>query len=538
MMENRNNISTRRQEEIFINIFFGMIIILILLFLNIMEIEFIIERIIKLFKFLIGIVLLIILPRRILRKSKRFRCLVLYIRKKYPKIFYYYYHKFSLLIWIDGIFVITKFYLERMLKYFLVGTKVKMLTPYKENWEKWEIISKIIIEIYKVIQYIIYYILKKYYEIILFFDTVSIKEIKSIKTVIIILVIIGYILLGVYFFIICILCWILGVYIYTGLHIYFNYKRKKEKNYDIERLTYILNFFGCRNSNIYILDQIYGLQEKIKILIYPIKFRNKFYYDAVKRKYGAKEATRCYLNVGGLIAVSKDDCILILNKEKAKEKGIEIKYMSKYKFLTDIYLKIKWYYELEDLNIIGINLIDKGFDITMSYLKEIPNLFYMYMEFISAILFCFIIEEDKINEINEKECIEDFNKFWNQETKEGVYYLKYWKEFFEFQDLYKFVEKVKKKKEEMGYEGFKKSLEEIDYFIINYNIYELYKRDILTLDELGLLVYELNLLFLDKLGIEYNKEEYKKFCTFRFKEDYDIYKEKIKKKLEKYNIKL
>jgi hypothetical protein len=49
---NENNISTKRQEEIFRNIFLGNVIILIILvLLNIVEIEFIILRAINIFSF-------------------------------------------------------------------------------------------------------------------------------------------------------------------------------------------------------------------------------------------------------------------------------------------------------------------------------------------------------------------------------------------------------------------------------------------------------------------------------------------------------
>jgi hypothetical protein len=40
-----------------------------------------------------------------------------------------------------------------------------------------------------------------------------------------------------------------------------------------------------------------------------------------------------------------------------------------------------------------------------------PNLLYMHLFFIGAILHSFIVEGTEINEINEKQCIEKFNKF-------------------------------------------------------------------------------------------------------------------------------
>jgi hypothetical protein len=40
-----------------------------------------------------------------------------------------------------------------------------------------------------------------------------------------------------------------------------------------------------------------------------------------------------------------------------------------------------------------------------------PNLLYMHLKFIAAMLDNFEIEGIEIDEINEKQCIEDFNKF-------------------------------------------------------------------------------------------------------------------------------
>jgi hypothetical protein len=40
-----------------------------------------------------------------------------------------------------------------------------------------------------------------------------------------------------------------------------------------------------------------------------------------------------------------------------------------------------------------------------------PNLLYMHLFFVAAVLYNFIVDEMEINEINEKQCIEDFNKF-------------------------------------------------------------------------------------------------------------------------------
>jgi len=89
-----------------------------------------------------------------------------------------------------------------------------------------------------------------------------------------------------------------------------------------------------------IYDQLHDLKIKVKILLSPIKFNKDFYFNSIERKYGAQEATRCYLTVGGIIAVRKDNLVYI-DIDEAIEKKIEYTYISKNKFFTDFYLKKK-----------------------------------------------------------------------------------------------------------------------------------------------------------------------------------------------------
>lgn len=524
------NISTKRQEEIFRNIFLGnVIIIILLLLLNVVEIEFIIERAKNIFSFWILIFLIIFLPRRILRKSKKFRYIVLYIRKNYPKVFYYY--KFSITDWIYGIFQILEFYLERILKYFLIGTKIKKLKPYKENWEKGEFILRIIVEIFRWIQYIILYIYKIFYEIIIFFDTASIYKIVRSRILGFMMVTIGYIILGVNFFIIYVLSWIIGFFIYTGIHIYVNYKRTKKKSYDLETLSTILILFGYVNYLVLIDSQIIKLKAKGKILFYPIKFKRSFYFNSIKRKYGAQEATKCCLTVGGITVVRKDNFVYIDIGEASKKK-IEYIYISKNKFFTDFYLKRKWY--RNSSNIFEITWYN-CFNNSLNWMEDTPNIMYHYLWFVSDVFSCFTLEEEKINEINEIQCKKEFNEFWNQETEQGKFYLRYCKEFFEFKELYKFVKIFEKKKNELGFKGFKEKLEEMNYFENKYFLYRLGVNELIEMNEFRFLMFELNKTVLDVLNIEYSEEEYKKAIIYHIKEgdrDYDIFKEKLEKKIQ------
>lgn len=384
-----------------------------------------------------------------------------------------------------------------------------------------------IIEIYRWIQYIILYIYKVFYEVILFFDEATIYKIIRSRILGFMMVTIGYIIMGVNFFIIYIWSWIIGFFIYTGVHIYINYKKIKKKNYDIENLENILILFGYINYIVLIYTQIEDLEKKIRLFIYPIKFRKNFYYDAVKRKYGAKEATKCITTVVSVITVRKDNLIYI-NKNEAFQKGIEYIYISKGKFFTDFHLKRIWYV-VE--NSFFKNKMEDSFVNTILLVEQLPNIFYFHLNFVFEILMCFTINEDKINEINEKECKKKFDLFWNQETKQGKYYLGYLNQFFEFKDIYVFIKLMEEKKNEIGYEGFKKRLEEINYFEINNNICEMFRQKIIDFNEFSFLKFEIIIEFMRVLNIKYDKNYYKQLCKFIFKEDYEDYKEKVLKKI-------
>jgi len=351
------------------------------------------------------------------------------------------------------------------------------------------------------------------------------------------MVTIGYIILGTNFFLIYVLSWIVGFFIYNGIHIYINYKRTKKKDYDINILENILILFGYHNYILLIYEQIEVLKKKIIIIIQPIKFWKGFYYNAVKRKYGAKQATKCLLSIARLIPVRKDNLIYDL-----KNKDIEYIYISKNKFFTDFNLKNSWY---RKKNSIWENNMDDSFINTILKVNQLPNLYFFYLKFISDLLDCFVIEEIEINEENEKQCIKEFNEFFNKETKNGLYYFFYLKNFFEFKEINKFINIIEKKKNELGFEGFKIKLKEINYFIIFYNMCELYRNDELNSVEMGFFDFEITILFLESLDIEYNKKEYEDYFNYFLKEhdikdDYNVFKEKIEKKIKemmkKYNL--
>jgi hypothetical protein len=97
--------------------------------------------------------------------------------------------------------------------------------------------------------------------------------------------------------------------------------------------------------------------------------------------------------------------------------------------------------------------------------------------------------------------------------------------------LYEFVKIVEKKKNELGYKGFKEKLQKINFFVTFDNIVINYELNILTLFEAAFLRMELHIKFLEILNIKYDKKEYEEICLFLFKENSETLNEKITKKL-------
>src|ERR1700710_2387363 len=128
----------------------------------------------------------------------------------------------------------------------------------------------------------IFYVYKIFHEIIKFLDTASIYKIIRSRLLGFMMVTIGYIIIGVNFFIIYVLSLIMGFVIYTGIHVYVNYKRTKLKNYDIGTITNILILFGYTNHVVYILSQLEKVKLEGKLVHSHIKFKKDFYYNSVK----------------------------------------------------------------------------------------------------------------------------------------------------------------------------------------------------------------------------------------------------------------
>ena len=90
-MENKKEENKKWWEEHFFKIYLWISISILVIFviLEIININMLIERAINIFSFWIMLFLIIFLPRRLLIRSRRFRYIIIYIRKKYPLILYY-----------------------------------------------------------------------------------------------------------------------------------------------------------------------------------------------------------------------------------------------------------------------------------------------------------------------------------------------------------------------------------------------------------------------------------------------------------------
>jgi hypothetical protein len=219
------------------------------------------------------------------------------------------------------------------------------------------------------------------------------------------MVTIGYIIIGVKFFIIYIFSLIIGFFLYTGRNIYIHYKRTKEKDYDVVELKNVLILYGYINYVQYIfLYQILDLRYKTSLVFCAIKFQKDFFFNSIKRKFGAKQATKYHLSINGAVEVIENDLILVDKKINTKEKIL----ISKYKFTTDFHLKNLWY-------ISGIPIIENksayfySFYNTIDLLQKYENLLQFKFLFIKDVMGCFFLEDDFEDEQKEKK--ERFNKF-------------------------------------------------------------------------------------------------------------------------------
>jgi hypothetical protein len=64
-------------------------ILIIFVVIGVVEVEIVVERAIRILSFWFLLFVGIFVPRRMLKRSKNFRYMILYIRKKYPMMFYY-----------------------------------------------------------------------------------------------------------------------------------------------------------------------------------------------------------------------------------------------------------------------------------------------------------------------------------------------------------------------------------------------------------------------------------------------------------------
>jgi len=530
------------EEGIFNNFFIiHILILLILINIEVISWEILLERIIKIYGLLIGIVLL----RRILIRSRKFRYLVLYIRKYYFFLFIkrwcfniYDYVNFSLFY--------IRFYLIRFLKYFLVGTKIKWLTPYRKNWKKNEIILNILEQIIMLIQYIILYILKLFYEMILFFDTASIYKIIRSRILGFLIITIGYIILGIKFFIFYILSWVLGFFLWNIYLFYLVY------NNDISNVSNVSNVSNTSDildtsyigdtpllkdlDNLKIESLIFKKIEdlsKIKIRdlrikcllnhkVINLKILTKYNWNNLYKKYGGKQTTQYMLSYSmlELIKVEKKTKIYIefFKKDFINEKNIEIINISKYEFITKFLEKKEWY-ENKDFHIVSFedeNYINKGKKVKLfeelNFLNAylfINNRFINFFHYKTWFLFFFLsgAKWDENDNIIEKDWWNDFNYIQN-------YYYKRLNNYFEFKDIIDFVKEIENRiKKEGGTINFYKKY----YFKNNINIE----------DTIRLTLYLKHKNIISKKEIDYVEYILGLFVYFNLDMDLNLYKKEI-----------
>jgi hypothetical protein len=441
-MKKKINVLTLNEGNIyFIYFFISFIILLSLIVLEVSSWELMIERAKVVFSFWILLFLIIFLPRRILKKSKKFRYFILYLRRNYLFLF-----KIRLNINMYGYvyfcFIYTRFYLMRVLKYILVGTKVKWLKPYRKNWERNELIVEIIRQLVIAIQYMMLYIFKIIYEVIRFFDNASLYKIIRSRIMGFMFMSTGYIIIGVNFFMYYISSLILGFICWNVIKIFFWYKKNtKEKPSEnfINNLYSALALAGLDFQERHLKNEIVTLWHKTLLNESVLKLkrltsytRNDFY-----KRYGGKQTTKYMLSIFDLIEVEKESMIYVefFKKEFPYVNDIKTIKISKYSFITKFLIKKNWYEDNNEYE--GLNRCKED-NFTNSYflfLNDFVNEFHFKVWFLN-----YLISGPESDE-NDNLVEEDW---WVKFDFVQDYCYKDLKNYFEFHDLVKFVLLVEK----------------------------------------------------------------------------------------------
>jgi len=504
------NENQQNREEIFLRKYFivsaGVLVVFILL--GITDVNIIIERAITIFGFWIMLFLSIFLPRRMLKKSRKFRYLMLYIRKHYPIILYYR-ERLNIIKYINFFFEYTRFYLERGLKYVLVGTKIRWLRPYRKNWEKGEYISIIIIELYRWVHYLVLYILKIFYEVVKFFDNATLIKIIKSRIFGFMIVTIGYIIIGVNFFICYVVSLLIMVGIYYTLNIYVTYKEWMEKYPSagkLKNLSDVLLLRGFTNKlEFFSKLEIKEIRNRTLLYIIVMKIKGVLYLKSIARKYGVVYATKLWINViNGLASIdekTKIADVFLTKKEKEEAKMIEI---SKYEFTARFWKKREWY-ENDSVMQLDAKMVDNFTNVMEVYSKNFCNLLDFKLYFIYVMMGCFDVKN--VWDDSENRIVKDF---WNQSNDIQNFYLKILSNYFEFKDIYIFVKEIEKKIKEEG-----DSIKFFDKYIIKTTAWEQMKNltnlkhhEIITKKEFELLKLMLLYSLMGELGFVVNNKEF------------------------------
>ena len=481
-------------------------ILIIFIVTGVVEVEVVIERAIRILSFWFLLFVCIFVPRRMLKRSKNFRYMVLYIRKKYPMMFYYR-NEIEIIKYINFFFKYTAFYLERILKYFLVGTKIKWLSPYRENWEKGEFWMMIILELYRWVNYLVLYVLKIFYEIVKFFDNATIYKIIRSRILGFMLVTIGYIIIGVNFFICYILSMVIIAFIYYTSSIYLTYKEWMKK-YPLSRnnnLSIVLNVRGFVNRlEFFSKLELHELRNKTLLYEEVIKHKRVVNYINGIKKYGLKKVTRCWLSINALTEVEEKTLVAkrFLNLKEVEEEKLKFIEISSNKFTTRFWKKRKWYNSTSMIDPFNAKDEDNFDNLFMRY-KNFCNLLEFKLYFMWTLL-CTYGGEKVWNEKNEM--VVDY---WKDSDLVQNFYLRVLKNYFEFKDIYIFVKEVEKKIEEKGgwfevYDKLVMKTSLLDFIALNQQWYILEK---ITKEEYDCFFFLLELQFMYNLGLVINFDE-------------------------------
>jgi hypothetical protein len=281
------------------------------------------------------------------------------------------------------------------------------------------------------------------------------------------------------------------------------------KKYPLARnnnLSIVLNVRGFVNRlEFFSKLELYKLRSKT--LLYEKVIKHKYvvnYIKSIKRKYGLKKVTRCWLSINALVEVEEKTLVAkrFLNLKEGEEENLKFIEISSNKFTKRFWKKRKWYNSTSMIDLFNAKDEDNFDNMFMRY-KNFCNLLEFKFHFMWTLL-CTYGGEKIWNEKNEM--VVDY---WKETDLVQKFYLGVLKNYFEFKDVYKFVKEVEKKIEEKGgwFEVYDKHVMKtslLDFIILNQQWYNLEK---ITKEEYDCFFFLLELQFMYNLGLVINFNE-------------------------------